>query len=108
LQHDLGEWAKAVASAGLHAAAALARWLEEGPSRRARLNRALRLWALRVVLPCRAEISSYIADVVDRWDAQTLAESLELQVGKDLKFIRTLDTCRRSRRVCDVFSERLH
>src|SRR3984885_7472351 len=45
-----------VASAG-----ALGRWLEEDAPRRARINRRLRLLALRTVLPRRAEIGGYIA-----------------------------------------------
>ena len=88
LNQDLGERAEAFASASVYAAAAFARWLEEDPVRHARLNRALRLWALRIVLPRRAEIGAYIADVVDRWDTPTLVERLELQVGKDLQYIR--------------------
>ena len=38
------------------------------PARRARINRRLRLLALRTVLPRRAEIGAYIAAVVDNWD----------------------------------------
>jgi uncharacterized membrane-anchored protein YjiN (DUF445 family) len=72
-----------VASAG-----ALARWLEEDAPRRARINRRLRLLALRTVLPRRAEIGGYIAAVVDNWDTATLVNRLELQVGKDLQYIR--------------------
>jgi uncharacterized membrane-anchored protein YjiN (DUF445 family) len=72
-----------VASAG-----ALGRWLEEDATRRARINRRLRLLALRTVLPRRAEIGGYIAAVVDNWDTATLVNRLELQVGKDLQYIR--------------------
>ena len=72
-----------VASAG-----ALGRWLEEDAPRRARINRRLRLLALRTVLPRRAEIGGYIAAVVDNWDTATLVNRLELQVGKDLQYIR--------------------
>jgi len=43
---------------------------------------------LRVLLPRRAEIGSYIANVVENWDSATLVERLELQVGKDLQYIR--------------------
>ncbi len=65
-----------------------ARWIEEDAHRRARLNRQLRLLALRALLPRRAEIGAYIAHVVDAWDAATLVARLELQVGKDLQYIR--------------------
>jgi uncharacterized membrane-anchored protein YjiN (DUF445 family) len=40
------------------------------------------------VLPRRAEVGAYIAEVVDRWDTTTLVDRLELQVGKDLQYIR--------------------
>ncbi len=77
-------------AAGLVAAALreFARWMEEDPRRRARLNRQLRLVALRALLPRRAEIGAYIAHVVDAWDSATLVARLELQVGKDLQYIR--------------------
>ena len=69
-------------------AGALGRWLEKDAPRRARINRRLRLLALRTVLPRRAEIGGYIAAVVDNWDTATLVNRLELQVGKDLQYIR--------------------
>jgi uncharacterized membrane-anchored protein YjiN (DUF445 family) len=87
VQED-GERARAFAAAALNAASTLGRWLEEDPTRRARLNRTLRLWAMRAVLPRRAAIGGYIAEVVDRWDTRTLVDRLELLVGKDLQFIR--------------------
>jgi len=43
---------------------------------------------LRAVLPRRAEIGAYFAEVVDSWDAASLVSRLELQVGKDLQYIR--------------------
>lgn len=36
----------------------------------------------------RGEIASIIDDTIGRWDPQETAEKLELQVGKDLQFIR--------------------
>jgi uncharacterized membrane-anchored protein YjiN (DUF445 family) len=69
-------------------AGALGRWLEEDAPRRARINRRLRLLALRTVLPRRGEIGAYIVAVVDNWDTATLVNRLELQVGKDLQYIR--------------------
>ena len=64
------------------------KWLEEDPIRKARLNRQFRLTVLRVLLPRRAEIGAYITQVVDNWDSATLVARLELQVGKDLQYIR--------------------
>ena len=70
------------------ALAAAARWLRADDARRARLNRGIRLLGLRAALPRRAEIGAYVAEVVERWDADTLVARLELFVGKDLQYIR--------------------
>ena len=66
----------------------LGAWLEHDPARSARLNRRIRLALLRVLLPRRAEIGAYVTQVVNNWDTATLADRIELQVGKDLQFIR--------------------
>jgi len=65
-----------------------ARWLSSDPALAAALNRRIRLWALRVLPPRRAEIGAYVSEVVRRWDSQTLVDKLELSVGRDLQFIR--------------------
>ena len=67
---------------------ALGRWLREDPKIRAQLNRWGRRAALRALSPRRAEIGAYIAGVVQNWDATTLVNRLELQVGRDLQYIR--------------------
>lgn len=36
----------------------------------------------------RADLSGVIVETVQRWDAQEAAEKIELQIGKDLQFIR--------------------
>jgi uncharacterized membrane-anchored protein YjiN (DUF445 family) len=88
LRDGLPRHAEAIVGWLATSAAALARWLEEDPARKATINRRLRLLALRTVLPRRAEIGGYIAAVVDNWDTATLVNRLELQVGKDLQYIR--------------------
>ncbi len=88
LRNDLPRHAEAIVGWLAASAGALGRWLEEDEARRARINRQLKLLALRAVLPRRAEIGAYIAAVVDNWDSATLVERLELQVGKDLQYIR--------------------
>ena len=88
LRGDLPRHAETVAASAVASLGALGRWLEEDETRRARINRSLRLFVLRAVLPRRAEIGAYIAGVVDNWDAATLVSRLELQVGKDLQYIR--------------------
>jgi uncharacterized membrane-anchored protein YjiN (DUF445 family) len=88
LRDDLPRHREAIVQWLAASAAALGRWLEADVPRRARINRRLRLLALRTVLPRRAEIGGYIAAVVDNWDTATLVNRLELQVGKDLQYIR--------------------
>ena len=88
LMDDLPRHREAIVQWLVASASALGRWLEEDAPRRARINRRLRLLALRTVLPRRAEIGGYVAAVVDNWDTTTLVNRLELQVGKDLQYIR--------------------
>ena len=88
MRDDLPRHAEAIVGWLAASAGALGRWLEEDAARRARINRRLRLLALRAVLPRRAEIGAYIAAVVENWDTATLVNRLELQVGKDLQYIR--------------------
>jgi uncharacterized membrane-anchored protein YjiN (DUF445 family) len=88
LRDDAPRRAEAIVAWLAASAGALGRWLEEDEARRERINRRLRLFALRVILPRRAEIGAYIAAVVDHWDTATLVNRLELQVGKDLQYIR--------------------
>ena len=88
LRDDLPAHRETIVQWLVTSAGALGRWLEEDAPRRARINRRLRLLALRTVLPRRAEIGGYIAAVVDNWDTATLVNRLELQVGKDLQYIR--------------------
>jgi uncharacterized membrane-anchored protein YjiN (DUF445 family) len=64
------------------------RWLGEDAERQAQLNRRIRSGARHLLLSYRFEIGHYIERVVRNWDSTTLVERLELQVGKDLQFIR--------------------
>jgi len=52
------------------------------------VNRWLRVAVLRTVAPRRAEIAGFIRKVVENWDTETLIERIELQVGRDLQYIR--------------------
>jgi uncharacterized membrane-anchored protein YjiN (DUF445 family) len=63
-------------------------WLEQDPARKAQLNRRIRVAAQRLLLAYRFEIGAYIERVVRDWDNAVLIERLELQVGKDLQYIR--------------------
>jgi uncharacterized membrane-anchored protein YjiN (DUF445 family) len=64
------------------------RWLQEDPARHTRLNRQIRALARHLLLAYRLDIGNYIERVVRNWNSTTLVERLELQVGKDLQFIR--------------------
>ena len=88
LTSDLRTHAETITAAfevGLHS---LGSWLQENPDRRKRFNRWIRLNMLRALLRYRAEIGAYVTQVVQNWDSATLVHRLELQVGKDLQFIR--------------------
>ena len=88
LNSDAAAHSKAIAGVlevGLHS---LGRWLTDHPDRRARINRRIRLLLLRLLLPRRAEIGAYVTQVVQNWDSATLVDRLELQVGKDLQYVR--------------------
>jgi uncharacterized membrane-anchored protein YjiN (DUF445 family) len=52
------------------------------------INRWLRVAILRTVAPRRTEIAAFIRKVVENWDADTLVQRIELQVGRDLQYIR--------------------
>jgi uncharacterized membrane-anchored protein YjiN (DUF445 family) len=66
----------------------VASWLEEDEARKARLNRRIRVITQRFLHHFRFEIGGYIERVVHDWDSATLVERLELQIGKDLQYIR--------------------
>jgi len=63
-------------------------WLQEDDERKAQLNRRIRIIGERFLLPYRVEIGAFIERVVGNWDSATLVDRLELQVGKDLQYIR--------------------
>lgn len=76
-------------SSGLeHALLAFGEWLESDEHIREMINRWARQIVLTAIEPNRAEIGTFVAEVVTKWDTTTLVEKLELQVGRDLQFIR--------------------
>jgi uncharacterized membrane-anchored protein YjiN (DUF445 family) len=80
--------AETIARGAEHALHSLGRWLREDPERQALLNRRIRAVVRRLLLAYRIEIGRYIERVVRNWDPTELVERLELQVGKDLQYIR--------------------
>ena len=67
---------------------ALGGWIAQDEKIRVAVNQWIAIGLLRLVAPRRAEIGSFIAQVVERWDSETLVNRLELQVGRDLQYIR--------------------
>ena len=55
---------------------------------RAKVDGWLEGAAAYVVNNYRAEITTLITDTVERWDAEETSRKIELQVGRDLQFIR--------------------
>ena len=63
-------------------------WLLEDEERKASLNGRVLAVTQQFLLLYRFEIGGYIERVVHDWDTTTLVDRLELQVGKDLQYIR--------------------
>ncbi len=66
----------------------LGSWLDEDAEARRRLDAWVRVALRKTVSPRRQEIGAFVAQVVAGWDAGEVVEKLELQVGRDLQFIR--------------------
>lgn len=62
--------------------------LQDDRELRAKLNRWLNDALLEFLEQHRPEFHRVIEDTVRRWDAQEVSEKLELEVGRDLQFIR--------------------
>jgi uncharacterized membrane-anchored protein YjiN (DUF445 family) len=62
--------------------------LMDDPELAAKANAWISDAASYLVRTYRHEIASIITDTVERWDAAETSEKIELQVGKDLQFIR--------------------
>jgi uncharacterized membrane-anchored protein YjiN (DUF445 family) len=62
--------------------------LSEDAELRSKVDNWLQGVATYVVSNYRGEITTLITDTVERWDAEETARKVELQVGRDLQFIR--------------------
>jgi uncharacterized membrane-anchored protein YjiN (DUF445 family) len=71
---------------------ALGAWLSEDARAQGRLNEGARRLVRQVIAPRRHEIGLFVAQVVASWDTRSLTDKLELQVGKDLQYIRVNGT----------------
>lgn len=81
----------------------LAHTLGEDAAAQARLNRRIEHLLNGFVVPFRAEIGRFIAEVVQSWDAKTLSDRLEMEVGRDLQYIRINGTLVGSLAGCGLF-----
>ncbi|MDB5361007.1 MAG: hypothetical protein JWO51_2304 [Rhodospirillales bacterium] len=66
----------------------LARSLREDAGLKARVDRAVARIAGALTGRLRQQMGSLIADVVRRWDFREVGDRLELEIGRDLQFIR--------------------
>jgi uncharacterized membrane-anchored protein YjiN (DUF445 family) len=64
------------------------RLMRESPPMQSYLNQAIEGIVVDYIAPWRAQIGEYVTDVVKSWDGPKIAETIELQVGKDLQYIR--------------------
>ncbi|HEX8605434.1 MAG TPA: DUF445 domain-containing protein [Pseudoduganella sp.] len=62
--------------------------LDQNEPVRARLNDWLKSFAAEAIVERRGLIVAVVRKVIDKWDAETISQKLELQVGSDLQFIR--------------------
>lgn len=66
--------------------------LTEDPNLKSKIDKWVRLTAFRYFLRNTHRVSELISSTVENWDGQMLSEKLELEVGKDLQFIRVNGT----------------
>ncbi len=52
------------------------------------MNAALERLIVDYIAPWREQISDFISDVVAGWDAKTVSDLVELEVGRELQFVR--------------------
>ena len=62
--------------------------LRDDPAVSARVESALQQLARHVVTHYGDDLAAVISSTVERWDAEETSRRLELQVGRDLQFIR--------------------
>jgi uncharacterized membrane-anchored protein YjiN (DUF445 family) len=88
LPSDLSAYSERIEAAVAQVLAGSGDWLRGDEALRERINRWMRYLIKRAISPRRAEIGAFVTHVVDNWDATTLVNRMELQVGKDLQYIR--------------------
>jgi uncharacterized membrane-anchored protein YjiN (DUF445 family) len=64
------------------------RLMQQSPVIQDYLNAAIQRMVVDYIAPWRIQIGNYIAEVIASWDGPKVAETIELQVGADLQYIR--------------------
>jgi uncharacterized membrane-anchored protein YjiN (DUF445 family) len=88
LPSDLSAHAGTIAAGVEYSLLSAGRWIREDPALKLKLDAWIRYLVRRTISPRRAEIGAFVTNVVEAWDSTTLVNRLELQVGKDLQYIR--------------------
>ena len=88
LPTDLAAHAETIDAGVEYSLLSAGRWLREDKALKVKINRWIRYLVTRTISPRRAEIGAFVTNVVEAWDSTTLVNRLELQVGKDLQYIR--------------------
>src|ERR1700722_5830020 len=88
LPSDISAHAETISTAVEHCLLSAGRWIGEDPAVKEKINTWIRYLVRRTISPRRAEIGAFVTNVVEAWDSTTLVNRLELQVGKDLQYIR--------------------
>jgi uncharacterized membrane-anchored protein YjiN (DUF445 family) len=88
LPTDLSAHAETIAAGVEYSLLSAGRWLRADEALKVKINRWIRYLVTRTISPRRAEIGAFVTNVVEAWDSTTLVNRLELQVGKDLQYIR--------------------
>lgn len=66
--------------------------LEESPAMQIYVNAAIEKILIAYITPWRIGIGNFIAEQVASWDGRQVSETIELQVGKDLQYVRVNGT----------------
>jgi uncharacterized membrane-anchored protein YjiN (DUF445 family) len=88
LPSDISAHAETIAAGVEYCLLSGGRWIREDPALKLKINDWIRYLVRRTISPRRADIGAFVTNMVEAWDSTTLVNRLELQVGKDLQYIR--------------------
>jgi len=88
LPSDAEAYARHVGAVVEKALVAAGDWLQDDVALQSNIDRWARHLIKRTVSQRRTEIGAFVTRVVENWDDTTLVKRMELQVGRDLQYIR--------------------